>query len=131
MQGQPLLRVGALVVWRGQVVAIQSRHVARDCVRYSIHTRAADRSLVMDHHVTIGPLMAELCAWARWSVGDVVELEAATRVVQARWWSTRTGTVMYRVSDAHDETRGGGVVLDQAKLQHLVERWKSRELVGG
>lgn len=117
-----LLRVGAWVVWRGQRVAIANRHVAPDCVRYTVQTRGRDGSLVVDHHVTIGQLMAELCAHARWCVGDQVELEGQLRAVHARWWNTRTGVVMYRVSDLYDERKGGGIRVDQAKLLELVAR---------
>jgi hypothetical protein len=43
--------------------------------------------------------------------------------VQARWWNCRTGTVRYRVNDALDEHRSGGLVLDQQRLQQLVDRY--------
>ncbi len=49
-------------------------------------------------------------------------LERTTRFVQARWWNCRTGTVRYRVNDALDEHRSGGLVLDQPRLQQLVDR---------
>ena len=118
-----LLRVGALVMWRGQCVPIVNRFVGPDSVRYLIHTKHPKHGLVIDAHVTIGQLMAELCAHATWCVGDRVELERTTRFVQARWWNCRTGTVRYRVNDAQDEHRSGGLVLDQQRLQQLVDKY--------
>jgi hypothetical protein len=117
------LRVGALVMWRGQCVPIANRHVAMDCIRYVILTKDPRRGLVTDVNVTIGQLMAELCAHAQWCVGDQVAIEHATRQVQARWWNCRTGAVMYRVNDVYDERRIGGLVVDQQRLQQLVDKY--------
>jgi len=116
------LRIGALVIWRGQCVPIANRYVGRDCIRYLILTKDPKRGLVTDVNVTIGQLMAELCAHALWCVGDQVAIEHATRQVQARWWNCRTGTVMYRVNDVFDERRTGGLIVDQQRLQQLVDR---------
>ena len=110
-------------MWRGQCVPIANRYVGPDCIRYLILTKDPKKGLITDVNVTIGQLMAELCAHAKWCVGDPVAIEYATRQIQARWWNCRTGTVMYRVNDVFDERRIGGLVVDQERLQQLVDKY--------
>jgi hypothetical protein len=108
---------GALMVWRGQVVPIVSHSVGPEGTTYLLHTRHPQRGLVIDQHVTIGLLMAELCTHAGWCVGDRIELGPHERRVQARWWNTRRGQVMYRLADPRS---GRTAVVPQDELSARV-----------
>ena len=100
-----LFRKGALVVWRGQVVPIVTRWVYPDVATYLIHTRAADGALVIDTTITFGQLVSEINSYARFNVGDKVDIGPWDTYVKARWWSTRKGTVIYRLNDLADSRR--------------------------
>jgi hypothetical protein len=49
--------------------------------------------------VTLGQLMAELCQRAAWCVGDTITLGPHDRYIQARWWNSRNGRVLYRIGE--------------------------------
>jgi hypothetical protein len=70
-----LIKVGALVVWRGQVVPIVNRYVDKEGAQYHIHTKARDGALVQDVHVTLGQLLGALNDHATHCVGDKVALK--------------------------------------------------------
>lgn len=101
-----LFKVGALVVWRGQVVPIANRHVDKEGAQYLIHTKARDGALVTDIHVTFGQLVGAMNDHASHCVGDKVELTRFDLYIKARWWSFRRGEVLYRVNDKLDTGRG-------------------------
>jgi hypothetical protein len=119
------LRVGALVLWRGQVVPITGRqHMGRTWV-YRIETRGDDGRPQVDRFVTIGQLIQELCAAADYCVGDKVEMQYDDRYVKERWWCTRRGRIVYRVNDYYDERRMPSL-FDQDVLRVRVKAWKQR-----
>lgn len=113
-----LFRIGALVVFHGQVVPILNRWVHPDGAVYLLHTRDRDRGLRVHAHVTFGQLVAELNERARWCVGDRIEVGEHVRVVRARWWNARVGTVMYRINDTDDRVRGV-VIAEEALAERL------------
>ncbi len=115
-----MLRKGALVLWRGQVVPIVGRFVGPDAVSYCIHTRGHDRALIIDYQVSIGQLMAELDRHAKWCLGDKVEMRGFATYVKARWWNARTGQVMYRLNDQYDEGRARRVVDQETLLARVL-----------
>lgn len=100
-----LFRIGALVVWRGQVVPIINREVLPDAALYLIHTRSPKHGLVIDVNVTFGQLVSEINHYARYCVGDTLSFGAYDVTIKARWWSCRQGTVVYRLGHAHDPRR--------------------------
>jgi hypothetical protein len=114
-----VFKVGALVVWRGQVVPVVNRWVHPDGTIYMVHTRARDGRLVSEL-VTFGQLVAEMDRCARWCVGDKVEFGPWDKYVKARWWSTRRGEVVYRINDFLDEGRTG-LVIPQSELVKRIE----------
>lgn len=114
-----LFRVGALVVWRGQVVPIVNRYVDNEGAQYRIHTRDRQGALVTDDHVTLGQLMGALNDHATYCVGDRVELGPWDLYIKARWWNFRRGEVMYRVNDVLDSGRRR--VLSQRELAQRLE----------
>lgn len=114
-----LIKVGALVVWRGQVVPIVNRYVDKEGAQYLIHTKARDGALVQDIHVTLGQLLGSMNDHASHCVGDKVELTRFDLYIKARWWSFRRGEVFYRVNDLLDTGRGR--VYPQAELVKRLE----------
>ena len=100
-----LIRVGELVVWRGQVVPIVNRYVDKEGAQYHIHTKARDGALVQDVHVTLGQLLGALNDHATHCVGDKVELTRFDLYIKARWWSFTRGEVFYRINDKVDSGR--------------------------
>ena len=114
-----LFRLGALVVWRGQVVPIVNRFVDKEGAQYQIHTKAKDGALVQDVHVTLGQLLGALNDHASHCVGDKVELGRFDLYIKARWWNLRRGEVLYRVNDILDTGRGR--VFTQAELLQRLE----------
>ncbi len=108
------LRVGALVVWRGQVVPIARRELRPDGNLYTVSVKLPSRGLITDHQVTLGQLMAELCQRAAWCVGDTITLGPHDRYIQARWWNSRNGRVLYRIGEQPEG--GRTVVRDQDEL---------------
>jgi len=118
-------RKGALVVWRGQVVPIVNRWDFRDATVYLIHTRNARNELVMDQQVTFGQIVSEINSYASFCVGDKVGLGPWDTYVKARWWSTRKGTVVYRINDLFDERRSI-VTFTQEELVLRVEGYAAK-----
>ncbi len=112
-------KVGSLVVWRGSVVPIVNRWVHPDGISYLVQTKNGNRELVSDI-VTFGQIISEINQYARWCVGDKVELSGWDRFVKARWWSFKRGEVLYRVNDFLDEGRNR-IILPQADLIRRVE----------
>lgn len=108
-------RIGALVVWRNQIVPIANRWAYPDGTLYLLHTHAPDGALVTDAQVTFGQLVSEMNSYARYCVGDKVNLGPWDRYIKARWWNCRRGTVLYRINDFMDEGRNR-VVLEQEEL---------------
>ena len=114
-----LFRVGALVVWRGQVVPIVNRYADKEGAQYRIHTRDRNGALVTDNYVTLGQLMGALNDHATHCVGDKVELGRWDLYIKARWWNFRRGEVLYRVNDAIDSGRRR--VMSQTELAQRLE----------
>jgi hypothetical protein len=98
-------RIGAFVVWRGQVVPIVNRWVHTEGTLYHIHTRNAKGELVTDSSVTFGQIISEINSYASFCVGDKVTIGPWDTYVKARWWNCRKGTVLYRINDFLDEGR--------------------------
>jgi hypothetical protein len=119
-----VFRIGALIVWQGQVVPIVNRWVEPDGAIYMVHTQEKDKGLRSDL-VTFGQLVAEMDRYARWCVGDKVELGPWDKYVKARWWSIRRGDVVYRINDFLDEGRMS-MVLTQADLVARVDGYLQR-----
>ncbi len=115
-------RIGALVVWRAQVVPIVNRWDQRDATIYHIHTRNARGELVTDPMVTFGQIVSEINAYARFCVGDQVHIGPWDTYVKARWWNLRKGTVIYRINDFLDEGRNI-VKYTQEELVQRVEAY--------
>ena len=113
-------KVGLLVVWRGSVVPIVNRWVHPDGITYLIHTKSKTGELVSDI-VTFGQLVCEINHYARWCVGDRIEVNGWDRYIKARWWSFKRGDVLYRLNDFLDEGRNR-VVLTQSDLIRRVEQ---------
>ncbi|MBK9764921.1 MAG: hypothetical protein IPO87_16615 [Flavobacteriales bacterium] len=114
-----LIRVGALVVWRGQVVPIVNRYVDKEGAQYQIHTKARDGALVQDVHVTLGQFLGALNDHATHCVGDKVALSRFDLYIKARWWSFTRGEVLYRVNDILDSRRRR--VIPQTELLQRLE----------
>lgn len=112
-------KIRSLVVWRGAVVPIVNRWVHAEGTIYLIHTKNKNNELVSDH-VTFGQLLCEMNHYARWYVGDKVELNGWDRYIKARFWSFKRGDVLYRVNDFLDEGRNR-IILPQADLIRRVE----------
>lgn len=106
---------GALVVWRGKVVPIANRWTYPDGTLYLINSKHPQHGLVSDMNITFGQLVAEMNSYARFCVGDKVELGPWERYIKARWWNCRRGTVVYRINDLKDD-RSASVILPQEEL---------------
>ena len=120
-----LFRIGALVVWRMQVVPIVNRWVYPDAVLYLIHTRSSRGELVTDASVTFGQLVGEINNYAHFCVGDKLSLGPHEAVIRARWWSCRQGTVMYRVGHPTDERRSARFTQENLLLKVEAEMERS------
>lgn len=114
-----LFRIGALVPFLGQVVEVKNRSVAADGTLYLLYTKGRDMALRQHRNVTFGQIVAAMNEHAAHCVGDRIELNGVERVVKARWWNCRRGTVLYRLGvDGED---GRDRVVSQPDLQrHLV-----------
>ncbi len=120
-----LFRIGAFVVWNGQVVPIMNLWVHREGATYCLHSRPPGKGLVVDTSVTFGQLLCELNHHARFCVGDKVEIGPFDRYVKTRWWNSRTGTVHYRVASFLDP-RDRSMVYTQQELVKQVEAYAAR-----
>lgn len=110
-----------MVVWHGQVGPVQNRFDSAEGYTYVLHWRKPDGTLMIDGDITFGQIVAELNSYARFCVGDKFELGPQERIIKARWWNPRRGTVIYRVADARDPRRS--VVVDQETLVKKVEAY--------
>ena len=118
-----LFRIGALVPLHGQVVKVLNRFVKNEGTLYVIHTKAPDRTLRQNNQVSFGQIVAAMNEYARFCVGDKLELGPAERYVKARWWSCTRGTVIYRVGDGKEN--GKSWIVGQ---EELMERAKRHEI---
>ena len=113
--------VKGLVPYLGQVVPIQSlRRNADHGFTYCVHTRAADRELLVHGEVPHAVLLASIGAVAHYAVGQVVLVQGryALHVIH-RTWSFRQGTVVYGL--AKPGAKMGMKTYTQEQLFQLVE----------
>lgn len=92
-----LFRVGALVPFLGQIVEVTNREVKPDGAIYLLYTKDRDQTLRQHRNITFGQIVAAMNEHASFCVGDTVELGPVERIVRARWWNCRRGTVIYRL----------------------------------
>ncbi len=98
-----LFREKALVVYDGQVVPVLKRYVYRDGALYVVHTRDHKGDLQRHYQVTFGQLVSAINSYARFCVGDKLELGTFDKYVKARWWNCTRGTVVYRINTLFDD----------------------------
>lgn len=113
-----LFRIGALVPFLGQVVEVKNRRVQPDGATYLLYTKGRDHALHQHRYVTFGQIVAAMNELATHCVGDTIELNGVDRVVKARWWNCRRGTVLYRIGLESEEGRSW-VVAQPELMQRL------------
>ena len=113
--------VKGLVPYLGQIVPIQSvrRHPGHGFT-YCVHTRAADRELLIHGEVPHAVLLASIGAVAHYAVGQQVLMQGRHALhIMHRTWSFRQGTVVYGL--AKPGAKMGMKTYTQEKLFQLVE----------
>lgn len=110
-----------MVVWHGQVGPVQNRFDSAEGYTYVLHWRKPDGTLMIDGDITFGQIGGGTQQLRPLLRGRQVRARPQERIIKARWWNPRRGTVIYRVADARDPRRS--VVVDQETLVKKVEAY--------